>query len=339
MSILNVGGKIFSVTQFESPRPGVVYLAELEQDEKGQLTTKRIKPVDQSASGGVWIPCAGMVTPWQTHLGSEEYEPNARSYYEDSGVISGNNLNNIHAFMRYFNRYENKTTFTRAVAQAGGFYPYRYGYPWETVVKSDFTETTTKLYVHGRMAYEMSYVMPDEKTVFGTDDGTNVMFHKFVATNAKNLREGKNYCAKYTQTSAAGADAKDWAADVEWIEMPPPTEAEVKAAVESTTWSDLFDTEACNSDGTCPSTGFKSVNTGGFGCECLKVKTGKEKLAAVFEKRRYAGTVLLLKYIDPQRQRVVWLSRWLFWFNLYAVCRLPRVHNRVQEVGGHHLQP
>ena len=31
-SILNVDGKIFSVTQYESPRPGVAYLTELAQD-------------------------------------------------------------------------------------------------------------------------------------------------------------------------------------------------------------------------------------------------------------------------------------------------------------------
>ena len=38
-SILNVGGKIFSITQFESPTPGVAYLSELEQDEAhGTLT-------------------------------------------------------------------------------------------------------------------------------------------------------------------------------------------------------------------------------------------------------------------------------------------------------------
>ena len=43
MSILNVDGKIFSVTQFESPRPGVAYLAELEQDAKtGQLTVMHV---------------------------------------------------------------------------------------------------------------------------------------------------------------------------------------------------------------------------------------------------------------------------------------------------------
>ena len=236
-----------------------------------------------------------MVTPWESHLGSEEYEPNARAFYDASGALGDSwGHSNIHAFMRYFDKYENKTTFTKEKAMAGGFYPYRYGYPWETVVKSDFTETTTKLYVHGRMAYEMSYVMPDGKTVFGTDDGTNVMFAKFVATTAKNIKEGKNYCAKYTQTSEAGGTADKWEATIEWIEMPTPTEADVKAAIETTTFADLFDAEACATDGTCATAGFKSVNTGGFGCECLKVKTGKENLAATFEKRRYAGIDLIL---------------------------------------------
>ncbi len=37
-SILNVEGKIFSITQYESPSPGVAYLSELEQDDHGKLT-------------------------------------------------------------------------------------------------------------------------------------------------------------------------------------------------------------------------------------------------------------------------------------------------------------
>ena len=59
-----------------------------------------------------------------------------------------------------------------------GYHPYAYGYPWETKVKADFTEETTKLYAHGRQSYEMSYVMPDEKTVYSTDDGTNCICDK-----------------------------------------------------------------------------------------------------------------------------------------------------------------
>jgi len=189
-SLLTIDGKFFSVTHFESPRPGAAYLSELEQDDKGRLTVKATKAVDFSAHGGLWIPCAGSVTPWMTHLGSEEYEPNARAFYESTTLGKGA----IRDFMRYWGKYEPEATFTKEKAIAGGFYPYQYGYPWETVVKSDFTETTKKLYSHGRQAWELSYVMPDSRTVYGTDDGTNVFFTYFKANTAK----GISVCVIYT---------------------------------------------------------------------------------------------------------------------------------------------
>ena len=216
-----------------------------------------MKPLDFSAHGGVWTPCAGSVTPWQSQLGSEEYEPDAKKFYEGGDVRARD-------FVRYFNVY--KQTVTKEEAMAAGFYPYQYGYPWETKVKN-FTETTTKLYAHGRMSYEMSYVMPDKKTVYGTDDGTNVMFHKFVATTAGDISEGVNYCAKITQTSAS---------------------AQVEAAIKTETFSSLFDSEECNADGSCPSDGYRATHTGKV-CECLRPVVGKEARAATLEKRRYAG--------------------------------------------------
>jgi hypothetical protein len=249
------------------------------------MQVKRTKPVDFSAHGGVWIPCAGSVTPWETHLGSEEYEPDAKAFYASTGSPGSS----VQQFLRYFGRYENPATLTKEIAMTAGFYPYRYGFPWETVVAGDFTETTTKLYAHGRQAYELSYVMPDEKTVYGTDDGSNVFFTAFKATNAKDLKAGVNWCAEYHQTSPAGGDAKDWTADITWHEMPTATAEQVEAAIESETFASLFDMEACQADGTCATADFKSVNTGGRGCECLKPKAGKDALAATLEKRRYAG--------------------------------------------------
>ena len=38
------------------------------------------RAMDWSSYGGLWNPCAGSVTPWQTHFGSEEYEPDARAW-------------------------------------------------------------------------------------------------------------------------------------------------------------------------------------------------------------------------------------------------------------------
>ncbi len=245
----------------------------------------RTKPLDFSGSGGVWTPCAGSVTPWQTHLGSEEYEPDAKAFYAATGSVGSG----YRDFIRYFGHYKPAADVTKDVAMAAGFYPYQYGYPWETKVTADFEETTTKLYAHGRMSYEMSYVMPDEKTVYGTDDGGNVMFHMFVASTAKDITAGVNYCAKYTQTSPDSGAADHWTADIEWLEMPTATHAEVEAAIKITTFADLFQSAGCTAQGTCSDGSFRPTNTG-KGCECLKPVAGKERLAATLEKRRYAGT-------------------------------------------------
>ena len=286
-SILNVDGKIFSVTHYESPKPGVAYLSELEQDPKtGKLTVKQTKPVDFSAHGGVWVPCAGTVTPWETHLGSEEYEPDAKAFYAGPNVD-----NKVSDFLRYFGEYVDPATITPTQAMDKGFFPYRYGYPWETKVSADFTETTTKLYAHGRMSYELSYVMPDKKTVYETDDGQNVGFFKFVADTEGDLTEGVNYCAKFTQTSVAGSAAIDFTADVTWIAMPRASAAEVEAAIETETFETLFEDVACEADGSCKDITFRATNTG-KGCECLKPRSGHHHLAATLEKRRYAGAAV-----------------------------------------------
>ena len=62
-------GKIYQITQFESPRPGSGYVSELTQDSNGILKVKWTEPIDFSSMGGVWIPCAGTPTSWGTHLG------------------------------------------------------------------------------------------------------------------------------------------------------------------------------------------------------------------------------------------------------------------------------
>jgi hypothetical protein len=77
-SLLAIDGKLFSVAQFES-QPGAMYLTGLSSEPAtGKLTAVSTKPLDLSGIHGIWNPCAGMVTPWKTHLGSEEYEPDAK---------------------------------------------------------------------------------------------------------------------------------------------------------------------------------------------------------------------------------------------------------------------
>jgi secreted PhoX family phosphatase len=263
----------------------------------------RSKPLDFTADKGLWTPCAGSVTPWETHLGSEEYEPDAKCFYDNTCSWDSWPMNKVRPFLRFFGTYTGSAGFNKDIALNAGFRPYRYGYPWETVVHADFTETTTKLYAHGRQSYEMSYAMPDRKTVYNTDDGTNVFFAKFVADKEGDITEGQNFCAKYTQTSPTDCEAIDWTADIEWIAMPKATHSEIEAAIESTKFADLFNVAECAeyqsgstcatgqsaTNGVCCPSGYTAVNGGGRGCECLQVKPGQDKLAAHLEKRRYAG--------------------------------------------------
>ena len=63
-------------------------LTEMEQDKKtGELKPVKVNKIDFSAVNGLWIPCNGSLSPWNTHLGSEEYEPDARQF-EDANFKS-----------------------------------------------------------------------------------------------------------------------------------------------------------------------------------------------------------------------------------------------------------
>ena len=223
------------------------------------------------------------MTPWETHIGSEEYEPDAKSFYANSDVGDS-----IRDFMRYFGTYTGNANWQQA--HDAGFYPYRYGYAWETKVHADFSDTTTKLYAHGRQSWEMPYAMPDRKTVYGTDDGTNVFFAMFIADKEGDITEGTNYCAKFTQTSPAGSEAIDFTANIEWIALPKATHSQIEAAIETHKFEDIFDYQDCSADdfALCP-TGYTSINQGGRGCECLRLKPGKAAIAAALEKRRYSA--------------------------------------------------
>jgi hypothetical protein len=89
-SLLNIDGKPFLVTHYEydwilsdgsvayttpgwyTRMPMSMTLSEIAQASDGKLTATKVRPIDFSGVNGLWIPCAGSQTPWNTHLGSEE---------------------------------------------------------------------------------------------------------------------------------------------------------------------------------------------------------------------------------------------------------------------------
>jgi secreted PhoX family phosphatase len=158
--------KMYAVTHFESPNPATAYLSEVEQDSAGKLTYTKTQSIDFSKFGGLWIPCAGSISPWGSHLGSEEYEPDGRAFF--TSTTSKQNITSIDG-----TRYEvlnflnpdlvNMATYlgkdpskwsTGDDAVKDGLNPYNYGWPWELKVKSDGTPDLQKLYGVGRMSYE-----------------------------------------------------------------------------------------------------------------------------------------------------------------------------------------
>lgn len=291
-SLIQVGTKLFEITHFETT-PAAMYLSEVEQDEDGHLTITSTKPVDFADVDGLWTPCAGSVSPWNTHLGSEEYPADARQW-ETAATLAEVGAGQM---LRYFGLKPETDAAPSTVAEAKAvFDPYNYGYVTEVAVTEAGETTVTKHYAAGRRALELAYVMPDRKTVYLTDDGTNDAFYMFVATTAGDLSAGDLYAARWFQTSPNGEP--DGTADIDWIKLgPTATNDEVRALIDAgTTFSEIFESETPALDGTCPNaaSGFRSNTVDvsySVKTECLRLVPGMELAASRLESRRYAGYV------------------------------------------------
>lgn len=280
-SLIPLGNKLFMVSHFES-RPGAMYLTRLEQNpQTGQLRAADTRNIDFSHVGGLWVPCAGSVTPWNTHLGSEEYPNNARLTEAATSMDEIEDYDKPMA--RYFgvDPYSPKTNVDQFRKV---FKPYRYGFPVEVRVSGDGEAEVAKHYAMGRVAVELAYVMPDARTVYISDDGTNVGFFMFVADREQDLSSGTLYAAQWHQVHAGSGGN----ADLKWVNLGHADNATIREAIEGgTTFSDIFEAQAPAEDGRCAD-GFASVNTTD-GHECLKLKPGMRAVASRLETRRYAA--------------------------------------------------
>ncbi|WP_462408561.1 PhoX family protein [Neobacillus sp. Marseille-QA0830] len=279
LSVNGKSGKLFLVNHFESMpsneignMPKALYLNTVEQDKKtGELKITDINPIDFSADGGIWTPCAAVLSPWNTHLGSEEYEPDARAHEASPETSS------VTQFAR--NYYQD--------AEAVGN-PYLYGHTTEVKVQPNGEASAVKHYSMGRLSFENVTVAPDNRTVYFGDDGSYTTSFLYVADQAKDLSAGTLYAAKWKQTS----DQNGGSANIEWIKLGHATDEEVKEMAQNLSFSDMFET---TSDAAyAQANGFTQIKTnsnGGKTTEWLKVKPGMEKAAAFLESRRY-GAIL-----------------------------------------------
>lgn len=299
-SLLKIGSKLYMVTQYEydwllsdksaawttpgwyTRAPMPMTLTELKQESNGKLSVVKQRPIDFSSVDGLWIPCAGGPTPWNTHLGSEEdydmiYNPLDKNYSRTTaGVKAMTEL--------YF----------KGAKTAN---PYAYGWIPEVTVKEDGSTTVVKHYAMGRGTWELARVMPDARTAYMGDDGTHVQMLMFVADKKADLSAGTLYGAKFTQTSADDGGR----GNLEWIRLGHGTNAEIKALIDAgITFNDIWDAVPFDAESkTCPE-GYKHVRAGSTSDECIKLKPGQEKAAAFIETRRYiaylGGTTEFNKY-------------------------------------------
>ncbi len=303
-SLLMKGDQMYVISHFET-RPAAVYVTKVERDAStGQLTATDTAPVDFSADGGLWVPCAGSVTPWGTHLGSEEYEPDAKVIEATSDIKE---LDDYAKPMALYFGYDATAADATMEGFRAVFNPYRYGYITEVSIADDGSATGVKHHAMGRFAHELGYTMPDQKTVYLSDDGTNVGLYRFVADEAGKLDAGTLYAAKWKQTSAENGGA----ADLSWVDLGHADNAAVKALIDKgTKFSDIFETADMAEGGGCPE-GFGGSVANGV-AECLKVKPGMDLAASRLETRRYAAlkgaTVEIRKEegitFDPDNRRL-----------------------------------
>ncbi|MCM3509158.1 DUF839 domain-containing protein, partial [Staphylococcus capitis] len=145
----------------------------LDQDPAtGALKVVKYHNVDTSKAHGLWITCGASLSPWGTHLSSEEYEPDATKAATDA----------------QFKAFSKNTFGDETKAN-----PYHYGHLPEITVNPDGTGTVKKHYCLGRISHELIQVMPDQRTVMMGDDATNGGLFMFVADKAADLSAGTLY--------------------------------------------------------------------------------------------------------------------------------------------------
>jgi secreted PhoX family phosphatase len=269
------GNTVFAVVQFEyttwaqdgvtgmyGKLPSPIAVLTLDQEPStGKLSLVKYHNVDTSGVNGLWITCGASLSPWGTHLSSEEYEPNAFTAATDS---------QFKTFSK--NLYGSETAAN----------PYHYGHMPEVTVNPDGTASIKKHYNLGRISHELVQVMPDNRTVFMGDDATNSGYFVFVADKEKDLSSGALYVAKVG--SGFSIDPAAAPAALTWIKLGSATSAEIKNLADTVKPTDIMSVSATDPQ----DASFTKINANGK-TEWVKLNPGMEKAAAFLETHRYAS--------------------------------------------------
>lgn len=270
------GKAVFAVVQFEyttwaldgktdmyGKLPSPIAVLTLDQDQTtGKLSLVKYHNVDTSKVHGLWITCGASLSPWGTHLSSEEYEPDAFSIASNA---------QFKAYSK--NLYGDETKAN----------PYHYGHMPEVTVNADGTASIKKHFCMGRISHELVQVMPDSRTVLMGDDATNAGYFVFVADKEKDLSSGTLYVAKVG--NGFSIDPKvGTAAPLTWIKMGSATSAEIEKLASTLKPTDIITVVKADPN----DASYKKIVANGK-TEWIKINPGMEKAAAFLETHRYAA--------------------------------------------------
>jgi len=168
--------------------------------------------LDLSSVNGGWVLCFGSMSPWETPLLAEEL------YFTDTGDWNDES---------YYYHYDQER-----LEDYLGYYPnpYDYGYIMEIENPATTDPDFNKHFAMGRFSHENAQVMPDERTVYLSDDGYDTVLFKFVADTAGDLSSGTLYAARVAQDD--GSDSATTGFDVEWMEMASSSNSVIQTWIE-----------------------------------------------------------------------------------------------------------
>ena len=269
------GNAVFAVVQFEyttrnardqkmyGQLPSPIAVVTLDQDRgSGALRVVKYHNVDTSKAHGLWITCGASLSPWNTHLSSEEYEPDAvtiaqnRSFGEFSRNLYGD---------------------------AGKANPYNYGHVPEVTVHADGSGTLKKHYCLGRISHEVVQVMPDRRTVLMGDDATNGGLFMFIADRPADLSSGTLYVARCSQQAGIALD-QGGVFDLEWISLGHAASDDIERLADTLKAADIVDVKTADPQDAA----YKQIHYGGKP-QWVRFVPGREKAAAFLETHRWAA--------------------------------------------------